>query len=211
MAIHKGAEMKYVFVDTETGGLDPAVHGITEIAAVAFDFDPKQPFLERGMYRKDEFQMVIQPNPNMAYTPYALQLQDRTLQYLQEYGTDEARVWAMFRMFLDTHLGGDWQGHIIAQYAQFDYGFLSALANRAGDGKVLPAHKRCEWICTKNMFRVLSGLGIVSATGCGMNDIMRWYGLDFEGKEHMALVDAKAGEQVFRHMVSDFRKYYKED
>ena len=34
--------MKGVFIDTETGGLDPRVHALTQIAAIAFNFEPGQ-------------------------------------------------------------------------------------------------------------------------------------------------------------------------
>jgi DNA polymerase III epsilon subunit-like protein len=196
--------MKLVFVDVETGGLDPKVHGITEIAAVAFDFDPQNPFLEK---LHAAFQVLVRPNTKLAYTPHALNLQDRTLQYLDEYGVSESEAWVAFETFLRMQLNR-WQGHIVAHYAQLDYGFLAALAERCGKAAALPAAKRCEWLCTKNLFRVLSGLEIVSPSSCGLEDIMRWYGIGFAGKEHHALIDAEAGVKVFRHMVSDLKQYY---
>lgn len=203
--------MRYVFCDVETGGLDPKVHGITEIAAIAFDFDPRNPFDQDP--KQVEFKALICPNKDLAYTPYALTLQDRTLDYLTEFGVAEYAAWTAFIDFLFDQI--NWnrsgvmsQGSLIAQYAQFDYGFLAALAARQGDAKLLPAEKRCEWICTKNLFRVLSGLGLVAPRGCGLTEIMKWYGVEFEGKEHNAIIDCRAGIQVFRHMVGDLKQYY---
>lgn len=197
--------MTYVFIDTETGGLDPKVHGITEIGAVAFELDPQNP-LRDGI--RDELRVLVQPNKHLAYTPYALELQDRTLEYLGQYGDSECIAWMKLRMFLDKHVLDQWSGHIVAQYAQFDYGFLAELAERVGDTTSLLSKKRCEWICTKHLFRTLSGLGVVKAKGCGMHDIMSWYGLEFEGKAHTALTDAHAGVKVFRKMLADLKKYY---
>jgi len=196
---------KFCFVDCETGGLDPKVHGITEIAAIAFELDPKNPFM--GQMSQTEFRVLIEPNPNLAYTPAALGLQDRTLQYLKEYGVSEADAWTSFETFLRTHLNS-WRGHIVAHFAQFDYGFLAALAERCGRALALPAGKRCEWLCTKNLFRVLSGLEIVAPSSCGLDDIMRWYGIGYEGKEHNAMTDARAGVKVFRHMMGSINKFY---
>lgn len=203
--------MRYVFCDVETGGLDPKVHGITEIAAIAFDFDPRNPFDQDP--KQVEFKALIRPNKNMAYAPVALELQDRTLDYLAEFGMAEDVAWIAFMDFLFDQI--NWNrahtlvhGSIIAHFAQFDYGFLAALAARQGDADRLPADKRCEWICTKNLFRVLSGLGIVAPTHCGLTEIMQWYGIEFEGKQHNALVDCRAGIQMFRHMVGDLKKYY---
>jgi DNA polymerase III epsilon subunit-like protein len=120
----------------------------------------------------------------------------------------EREAWVGFAAFLQKHLGNKWQGHIVAQFAEFDYGFLAALANRCGDAALLPVGKRCEWLCTKNLFRLLSGLGIVTPSGCGFEDILRWYGFWYDGKAHTALVDARAGVQVFRREISDLKRYY---
>lgn len=196
--------MRYVFCDVETGGLDPKVHGITEIGAIAFDMDPMNPF--KGCIG-DEVRLLVRPNPNLAYTPYALQLQDRTLQYLEEYGVTELEAWTALDVFLQQHLNR-WQGHIVAHSAEFDRSFLSALAERCGKPEALPARARCSWICTKNLFRILSGLGIVSSSSCGLEDIMREYDIWYEGKQHEALTDARAGIQIFRHMVNDIKEYY---
>ena len=204
----------FVFVDCETGGLDPKVHGITEIAAIAFDFDTRNPFGHHECL--NEFQVLIQPNRELAYAPAALAMQDRTLDYLEEYGMSELHACNAFFAFLCDQI--NWhrphtmtQGSIIAHYAQFDYGFLAALAERCGQAEKLPTGNRCDWICTKNLFRVLSGLGIVAPRGCGLTEIMKWYGVDFEGKQHNALVDCKAGVQVFRHEISDLKHYYEKE
>lgn len=202
--------MRYCFIDTETGGLDPTVHGITEIAAIAFDLDPRNPFVYDT--KPVEFSVLIRPNKEMAYAPAALELQDRTLEYLSEYGVPEDVAWNAITEFLFDQI--NWRrpqsthGSVIAQFATFDYGFLAALAARVGEADWLPAGKRCEWLCTKNLFRTLSGLGIVAPQGCGLNEIMKWYGIEFAGKQHNALVDCRAGIQVFRHMVSDLKNYY---
>ena len=200
---------RFCFVDVECGGLDPKVHGITEIAAIAFDFDTRNPFGHHECL--NEFQVLIQPNRELAYAPAALAMQDRTLDYLEEYGVSEREAWVGFAAFLQKHIGDKWQGRIVAQYAEFDYGFLAALAGRCGDAELLPAGKRCEWLCTKNLFRLLSGLGIVTPSGCGFEDILRWYGFWYDGKAHTALVDARAGVQVFRHEISDLKYYYEKE
>ena len=202
---------RFCFVDVECGGLDPKVHGITEIAAIAFDFDTRNPFGHHECL--NEFQVLIQPNRELAYAPAALAMQDRTLDYLEEYGMSELHACNAFFAFLYDQI--NWNrphtmthGSIVAHYAQFDYAFLAALAERCGDAGMLPAEKRCEWICTKNLFRILSGLCIVSPRGCGLTEIMNWYGVQFEGKQHNALVDCRAGIQMFRHMVSDLKQHY---
>ena len=199
---------RFCYVDIESGGLDPKVHGITEIAAIAFDFDSKHPLSPKT--GEEEFNVIIRPNPNLAYTPYALELQDRTLQYLEEYGTSEENAFYGFENFLQKHLGKshNWSGRIIAQYSEFDHGFLVALAQRCGRGSVLPVNRRCEWLCTKSLYRILSSLGILRLDNSGLNDLMHWYHISFEGKEHNALTCVKAGIGVFRSMVNDLKKYY---
>lgn len=203
---------RYVYVDTETGGLDPKHNGITEIAAIGFDFDPETCRVDNLV----EWNRLIRPEPTLSYTPYALEIQDRTLQYLNRVGEDERIALVEFEGFVLSQLTlghpNDYQNTLMAHYAQFDYDFIAEVNrrfdNRRFEDTIFRPGKRCEWLCTKNMFRMLYGLGIVAIGSSGLDDIVRYYGITVSGKVHNALTDARLGIEVFRHMVRDLKQYY---
>lgn len=203
---------RYVFVDTETGGLDPKRNGLTEIGAIGFDFDPETCRVDNLV----EWNRLVKPEQCLSYTPYALRLQDRTIHYLDQVGEDERAVLVEFEEFVLSQLTynhhNDYQNTLMAHWAQFDYDFISEVNrrfdNRRFEDTIFRPGKRCEWICTKNMFRMLYGLGIVAANGSGLDDIVRYYGINLPGKEHQALTDARLGIEIFRHMVRDIKQHY---
>lgn len=203
---------RYIYVDTETGGLDPKRNGLTEIAAIGFDFDLETCRVDNLV----EWNRLIRPEPTLSYTPYALGIQDRTLQYLNLVGVDERIALVEFEEFVLSQLThshtDDYQNTLMAHYAQFDYDFIAEVSrrfdNRRDSAAIFKPGKRCEWVCTKSMFRMLYGLGIVTTSSSGLDDLVRYYGINLPGKEHQALTDAKRGIEIFRHMVRDIKQHY---
>lgn len=180
--------IKGVFIDTETGGLDPKVHGITEIAAAQFTItlQDEVPLVKIGR----SIQTWVKPSPWLAYCPGALAMQSRpgvemTLDYLHAHGRPEIQVVGMLQSFLHNEIYPNvryWNHSIWAQNADFDHGFLLALQKRVGkdypkatsnvQNKELGARgltpyghlemfaERCDWSCTRKLFSQLGALGI---------------------------------------------------
>ena len=195
--------MKFIAIDTETGGLNPEVHGLTEIAMVAFDFDPNT-----GNYNVlGEFVECVIPNEELAYCPKALDMQRRTFSSLETFGKPEKEVSDAAVAFIYKHLGGhdEWSGKFIAHYADFDYGFVSHFFARTEHNNLFPLKKRSSWVCTRNMARILWSLGIIDPAGLHQDQVADVYGISSEGR-HTALADAKVCMEIFAGMTWSMRR-----
>ncbi|WP_395138507.1 hypothetical protein [Armatimonas sp.] len=117
-----------LYVDTETGGLDPQLHALTSICVGSFVLYPDQePEIE-------SFYASICPIPALIVTDKALQVQ----------GITRASLWASPRVLEKDALGDlsywlwnegqIWQLPIWAHNADFDRGFLSAACDRYHPG-----------------------------------------------------------------------------
>lgn len=190
-----------VFIDVETGGLDPAVHGLTEVAAVAFTFDDAG-----GGQVLDSLSMIVAPTANLAYSPYALGLQGRTLEWLQENGSPEESVMQSLSEFLFTHLGDTDTRHglIWAHNATFDQSFLRALEERTTGINALRYSRefptRCDFSCTKTLFYCLRAFGVHDGKWSNLKEIAKQYGIAPSGNEHSALADARMGIECLAAM-----------
>lgn len=67
--------MKLLWLDFETGGLDPRLHDITEISGI----------VDIGGSAVEEFQLLLQPSMNQRLGQQALTLQGRTLEEVQNH------------------------------------------------------------------------------------------------------------------------------
>jgi DNA polymerase III epsilon subunit-like protein len=200
--------MNYVFIDTETGGLDPKVHGITEIGAVIFDWNKSTCEVKHI----EGFNILIKPNEIMAYTPFALKLQGRTLESLQEEGVTEREAWWLFAQKIHPYIP-NWtkSDKIMAHYAQFDYGFMAAIAQRAcPEVRMAQGDHRCHWSCTKNLWTWMRGLGVHEQPKSHLADIATYYQIKQEAA-HTALDDALVGVECFKNMMLDLKRFFGEE
>ena len=175
-----------VMIDLETGGLNPAENGITEIAAVAF-------VLEGGRAREvAAYHTLVQPSNWYSYTPRALAMQGQSLETLERDGQTACVAMNGLREFLDKFVGGFYtrQGLIWGHNAPFDHGFLRALSIGLGFPYEFPA--RCDCGCTKSLFLALRGLGVHDSTLSSLGDVCKEFGVTFGGEQHTALADARA-------------------
>jgi len=108
----------YVFVDTETGGLDPLKHPILEIAAIRTDLD----FRIREYWRS-----YIKPHSTLLCTPEALEITGINLDDLAN-EPNEADVADTFKQFLSGRGNLRFAGF----NCKYDLGMLEAMKERAG-------------------------------------------------------------------------------
>ncbi len=207
--------MRQVFIDCETGGLDPKVNGITEVALVCFELDPMKPM---DCTVVDQLSMRVAFNENMSYNPIALSMQGRD--FYDNKGTHiESLVVSNMICFLQKNLGPfeireAYRGRLVAQYAEFDWGFIRALFERNNfdvSGKSSPLFdSRCDWVCTRHLFRFLRTIGAHNCQGDSMKNILPYYGIvrDEDESEHSAFGDAMVGIRAYQHMLNDLKNYY---
>lgn len=200
--------MKGVFIDVETGGLDPKVHALTQVAAISFELS-----LSNVPVMVETFTALVNPSRWLAVSPGALDLQHRTLEELRNTGTSESDVYLGLIGFLNKHIGDSfkWGGRIWAQDAAFDHGFCRALEQRQDEGSAANLFSdRCDWNCTKRLWTLLRGLGVHDDERTSLKHIIAYYGLRPEdGQTHDATDDAMVSVMALDRMLKDLALAFK--
>lgn len=113
---------KTIWIDMETGGLDPKTHEITQIAAI-LDIDGEI---------KDQFDILLRPSAENKVSPGALAIQKRELKEVMARPIGQAEGFAAYRDTLErwtTYGKASWGG----QNCPFDRGFSKAFFATHGD------------------------------------------------------------------------------
>lgn len=195
-----------IYCDVETGGLNSTQHVLTEIALITFhmETDGKKIIL----IEDDFYNEIIKPKENMNFTTKALEIQDRTIEFLNENGKEEEKIYPEVVKYLLKWLGTyvkDWAGQIWAHNADFDHAFMYEFAkrNRIYNDKEYISN-RCDWNCTKNYFRLLKFLGYHDRWAASLNKVIEHYNIQVEGVAHGALRDARVGVKALECMINEF-------
>lgn len=175
----------YMVFDLETGGLDPATCGLTEIAAVSAVHD--------GYWQHNQitsrFVRIVKPTPGLVYQDKALELQSRTLSDLDERGVPEAEALADLAAWVKLKLGRPQTVSPWAHNAAFDMGFISAAVAR--NDTEMPFNR--AYLCSMVLHRVLRQLGIHSGYRSRLDDVCRDLGIAPPTDDrHHATGDAEA-------------------
>jgi DNA polymerase III epsilon subunit-like protein len=139
----------YIFIDLETGGLEPTRHSILQVAAVITDLDLKI----RG-----HFMSYIRPHPDLEINDEALAINQLCREEL-EFAPIESRVALALKHFAHTnHFTGS-SARFAGYNCKFDLEFLDGMWKRH---ELLPAPYAVPWLdiyaVTKTKFGSDSGL-----------------------------------------------------
>ena len=142
-----------LYIDTETGGLDPQVHALTSICAAHFRLfaDPAQEIEIEAIY------LPIKPSPALVVSASALQVQNKTLSELQKEGIYERDQLLELSHWL-LHEGELHTLSIWAHNADFDRGFLTASIRRCKANATyagMLAGRDARWNCTRYLAEYL--------------------------------------------------------
>ncbi len=170
--------------------------------------DNGQPFVEPTSGR---FNVLIKPEKWLTYSLGALTLQQgyRSLDQLIANGTAENSAFWQLVEFCQEELGRNFVGRIWAHEAIFDWGFVHAMETRHHN---LPSEfffgKRCDWSCSKFLFRRLAALGVVpNMPEVHLKTVAAHYGIDFP-VEHEALPDTLVAIKCLEAIMQDEFRYY---
>jgi DNA polymerase III epsilon subunit-like protein len=202
------------FVDLETGGLEADKNGITEIAAVPFVIGTSESGLPFVQETGEPFHCLVKPEKWLTYSLGALSMQSgyRSMDQLIANGIPELKAYAGLLDFLCEHLGGEsWIGRIWAHEAIFDWGFIKAMEDRHTEGGTIAMAqfgKRCDWSCSKFLYRRLAALGVVpDMEEVHLSTVAMHYGISFD-VQHTALGDCHVGIQCLERIMQDEYHYY---
>ncbi len=180
----------YIVFDCETGGLDPKVNPITEIALLAFSGED---FKEISKY-----ETFIAPYGAMQYEPKALEITKISMDMIQGGKPFKTVVKELMSFFKDVKRKGRNKPLLIAHNAKFDKGMVEALFQEAGKDLydfVEPVYLDTMWLSRlKDPEKKKHNLGTVC---------------EREGVElvnaHRAMDDVEATKQVFSSIIGKMR------
>lgn len=175
---------RYVFIDFETSGLDPAIHSPLEIALVVVEDGRVLDSYRREIYNENPVADVrameingLHINPPGALHRSAIQLQVK--QFLRQYFDEPVTL--------------------VGQNVPFDVGFLKALFV----GSTTPYHEifSHRHIDTSVLYQFFYRMGLL-AKGGSLGDIAKNLGIEVsEEQRHTALGDCLLTLQVLNAMV----------
>lgn len=183
--------MKYVVVDTETGGLAPEKHSILSLALIIVDEDRIVDW--HDAYVNED---LAQPG-SLVCDESALAVNGLSVERIRNSGSSPADAVAGIRAFLAAH---DLKSRatIVGQRTQFDYSFLKRLYTIAGAKEEFEEQFSYRLIDTCCIAQFLDYCGSVNLqkSGFSLAALLKHFSIANEGA-HDALHDAIATAKLF--------------
>lgn len=175
-----------IFIDTETGGLDPDVHSLLQIGYV----------IENPNWQTHRNEMLISRH-NYIATPEAMKINNLDLDLIREKGKSEDYVTKQ----LINHISQTCKTRpvVIGHNVNFDINFLKALFKRTGYSYEDTFNHRV--VDTMSILRALNHAGIIPDTACNSAGAFEFFGIDNK-KAHTALADAEATRELYWRLIS---------
>tara|TARA_R100000734_G_C3296529_1_gene87638 strand:- start:40 stop:651 length:612 start_codon:yes stop_codon:yes gene_type:complete len=180
----------YIVFDCETGGLDPKVNPITEIALLAFSGED---FKEIAKY-----ETFIAPYGAMQYEPKALEITKISMEMIRSGKPYKTVVKELISFFKDVKRKGRMKPLLIAHNANFDKGMIEELFTQAGKNlydSVEPIYLDTMW---------LSRLKDPDKPKHNLGTVCQREGIELVNA-HRAMDDVEATKEVFSSIIGKMR------
>lgn len=188
--------MKLVVIDTETGGLDPAVHSLLSVGM--WTIDTVRGTIDNPLY-------FLVKEPLIVTTPYAMGINGLDLGDISREGLRPKEALEKVREYCkaieeprpDTILKKPIPvGHNVG----FDIGFLNRLVSVSGDDGTLPFHYRT--IDVPSILITMYLAGILPKDISSSQKALEYFGMK-RGKVHNALHDAECTGKVYLEILKE--------
>lgn len=182
---------RLLVIDTETGGLDPAVHSILSLGATVYPYTPGDP----------EFSVLVKETP-FVVEHGALGVNKIDLVEHATKAEGPAAAWFKFIDFVQTtsNLERCFGKFVLAGHnVPFDIGFLRRLHRLSGDTRAFDTLFSHRFDDTMTIGRYLARCGH-PIERFGLADLLKHFGLKNDAA-HTALADARATAQLLGAMV----------
>jgi DNA polymerase III epsilon subunit-like protein len=185
--------MKFLWIDTETGGLDPTVHSLLSLALVVTEPSGDQVSTE-----------IFFRHPNYTVDPEALAVNHIDLVRHHAHACEPAHAASLIAAFLGRHFPGDEKIQLAGHNVGFDIAFLGVFLRQ--HFPAIYARFSHRVMDTMPLALALQEAGLLPAGSLGLSALLEHYGIRLEPTlRHTALGDAKATEQLYRCMIADLR------
>lgn len=183
--------MTLLWIDTETGGLDPARHSLLTLALVAKPSLGWEPMVEEIAFRHPTYVVDAE-----ALAVNRIDLVQHHAKALQP----EAAV-ACIETFLDRAVPAGEKAMLGGHNVGFDIAFLMAYLRQHGPHLVGRfSHRIVDTMTLATAMRVG---GLLPEGAGGLTDLLKHYGIDLaDSQRHTALGDALATARLFHRMTA---------
>lgn len=178
---------KLLFLDTETGGLDPNTHSILTAAFAVW---------EDGEVL-DTLELNIQHD---VYNVTSKAMEVNGIDLKAHRGTSTFRAQFLIGNFIAKHF--EEKPTIVGQNVQFDEGFLKALLGSMTYENIF-SHRVID---TSSILRFLQLSGTLDVGGSGLSDAIKFFGIQMGDERHTALGDTLATVVVFNKLLEHMKK-----
>ena len=191
--------MKLIYIDTETTGLDPRLHALTEIACIVVvngqEIDKKLLYINPSSYKK-----------MMTIDPQALEFRNVTLEEVEAYPSSKDQF-EDFISFLDQYVDKydkEDKFQIVGYNIGFDIGFLKEWF-ADNDHKYYGSYFSHKDIDVFALVKHLKLLYMLDTPNDKLETLCKHFGIEIDA--HNALSDIEATRSLYKALVS---KHFKE-
>jgi len=187
---------RLLLIDTETGGLDPAVHSILSIAALVLNYD--------GQVVDQYYALINEGEENAGFitaTEGALKVNGLSVERCEQEGLHpRGVVRELLGMLLANGMekGCTLVGHNVA----FDRDFLRRLFAKAYATELFDTTFSHRMLCTQSGAGLLDQAGVIQLSSTSLDAVCKYFDIPLERVAgHHALTDARATAEVFRRLM----------
>jgi len=186
--------MKLLFLDTETTGLDPDIHGMIEIAGIV------------------EIEGVVKKEFCYKMKPFKGQMINQKALATNGYKADDIKDWAEpldiykeivsdFNEFIDPYNKRD-KFHMVGQNPSFDYEFLNEFFFRNNNNYLYSYihYHKIDLVAITATFKLAGLLDVENAKLSVVSEA-----LGFQHTAHKAMDDTKMVQKIFHYYIDKLR------
>lgn len=191
--------MKILFLDTETGGLDPQKHHLLTIGVCVFDTDT--PYAEAY---SEEF-AVWDDLPGLKCEPSALAINKIDLNQHTKGAFTGIEMVKTMKIIAKMMTIGDKKCIVGGHNLAFDIGFLKVMFERCGENwNDYFSHRILD---TTSVLNFLSAAGLYYHESTSLDAALEYYKIPLDqGERHGALADAKYTALLFNRLLSEVKR-----
>lgn len=179
---------KILFIDTETGGIDPASHSLLSLALVVW----------KELEIRASIEILVNDGV-LHVTEKALEINGINLSEHQKKAVTPVIALERFHQFLDTHFPKDEKIILGGHNINFDVNFLNAFLTQ--NGVNFQQRFSHRFVDTSAILFYLYLTGKIKRKLTASQDAFDYFGITVQGR-HTALGDAFATAQLFSKLIS---------
>lgn len=185
---------KILWIDTETGGLDPQNHSLLSVAFVVTD---------ENMEVTDSYEWFIK-HKTYSVTAGALAINGISILEHDRNAQEQKEVISEMKEFLKKHFNDD-KPHIGGHNVKFDLDFMNTFLYKNKEYMYKWFSHRTVDTCV--LLRSIYELGALDKEVFSLQDAIKHFGIDTaDGEAHVALYDTLATVKLFKKIGEEYIK-----